>query len=138
MAGDAARGDVQAAAAASAAPYAPPRPPWPGLAAAVTTPADRVIADAVAAVIAARITAALAAVDLPELIITALKDREQPLTVPEAAAAVLARLVMPPGLIDDLAAAESRQAVRDLRRDGWHITALPLPVPLPVRPEDHA
>ncbi|BBB00597.1 hypothetical protein RVR_10596 [Actinacidiphila reveromycinica] len=60
------------------------------------TPADRVIADAVAAVIAARIAAALLRYGLPTT---------------ETA---------------ETADTEARQAVRDLRRDGWHITALPI------------
>lgn len=59
------------------------------------TPADRLIADAVAAVIAARITAALL---------------HYGVTLGDTA---------------DTAASQARQAVADLRRDGWHITALP-------------
>jgi hypothetical protein len=65
----------------------------------MSTPAGRLIADAVAAVIAARVTAAL--------------DEHCPGLDPRTAA-----------LIADVAGTTS---VRDLRRDGWHINALPTP-----------
>lgn len=61
----------------------------------MTTPADRVIADAVAAVIAA-----------------AIADRVDYLLPSEATQA-------------------GHAAVRELRRLGWHITALPTPTPPP-------
>jgi hypothetical protein len=67
--------------------------------AAAVTPAARVIADAVAAVIRARVTAVL--------------DDHMPGLDPATAVVI--------------ATEASRQAVRDLRRDGWHITALPQP-----------
>lgn len=66
------------------------------------TPADRVIADAVAAVISARITAAL--------------DEQLP-GIDARTAALVAREA-------------GQAAVRDLRRDGWHITALPINTPV--------
>lgn len=59
--------------------------------------AHQVIADAVAAIIAARIAAALAEFGIP------------------------------PDIAARSADAEAAHAVRDLSRDGWHITALPLP-----------
>lgn len=61
------------------------------------TRASAIVADAVSAVIAARIAAALRHYGLP--------------------AADTA----------EIAAQEGLAAVRDLRRDGWHITALPVP-----------
>lgn len=69
------------------------------------TPADRIIADAVAAVIGARLQTVLNG--LPG--------------VDPATAAVIA-------------AQAAKGAVRDLRRDGWHITALP---PAHHTPEEH-
>jgi hypothetical protein len=86
------------------------------------TPADRIIADAVAAVIAG------AADDQLPIAIRAAADRaaaaaEQVETPREIAAHIVAAIL---AALPAATAVTGRQAASNLRRDGWHITALPL------------
>jgi hypothetical protein len=98
-------------------------PPSRRLAVPVTR-ADRLIADAVTAVIAAAALDALpAAIEAAAARATAATDSTD--TPREAAATVVAAILSAlPAAVDTA----SRTAVRELRRDGWHITALPTPL----------
>jgi len=103
VAGHAPRGHLLAA--PRPANYVAAGAPRRHLAVDALTPADRLIADAVAAVIRARITATL--------------DEHMPEIDARTAA--------------HIATDAARQAVADLRRDGWHITALPTNTPVENR-----
>jgi hypothetical protein len=122
VAGDAARGVVCVPAAAHA-PADPAARTTPRRLAVPVTRADQVIADAVTAVIAA------AALDELPAAIEAAADRAAAAassadTPREAAATVVAAILSAlPAAVDTT----GRRAVRDLRRDGWHVTAHPTP-----------
>jgi hypothetical protein len=52
--------------------------------------------------------------------------------IADAAAAVIKAAMVAEGIAPEAADRIARRAVRDLRRDGWHITAQPLPHPHPL------